>query len=66
MEINTDGTVELTFGFLKLLLKPHFELKTNKEGSKFPPGITTEGDKYFFTNEKGERQQLSVVTKNGS
>ena len=58
-------TVELTFGFLKLVLRPHFDIETKNDGAKYPPGITADGDKYYFTNDKGERQQLSVVTASG-
>ncbi|MDB3993574.1 hypothetical protein N9478_08810 [Gammaproteobacteria bacterium] len=63
--MNTNGTVELTFGFLKLELRPHFDIETKNDGAKYPPGITADGDKYYFTNDKGERQQLSVVTASG-
>ena len=64
MKVNTSGTMDLNFGGQKITLKPHFDIekdKTDDSGEKFPPGVKQVGVKFFFTNEKGETQELSVV-----
>ena len=56
--------INLNFGGQKITLKPHFDIekgKTDDSGEKFPPGVKQVGDKFFFTNENGETQELSVV-----
>ena len=62
LKINTSGTIDLTFGGQQLTLKPHFDIETKSDGTSYPAGVTQDGDKFYFTNEKGERQQLSVVS----
>ena len=65
VKVNTSGTMDLNFGGQKITLKPHFDIekdKTDASGEKFPPGVKQVGDKFFFTNENGETQELSVVT----
>ena len=62
LKINTSGTIDLTFGGQQLTLKPHFDIETKSDGTSYPTGVTQDGDKFYFTNEKGERQQLSVVS----
>ena len=65
VKVNTSGTMDLSFNGQPITLKPHFDIekgKTDDSGEKFPPGVKQVGDKFFFTNENGETQELSVVT----
>ena len=65
VKVNTSGTMDLNFNGQPITLKPHFDIekgKTDDSGEKFPPGVKQVGDKFFFTNENGETQELSVVT----
>jgi hypothetical protein len=62
VKIKTDGSLSLKLGGSDVVLKPHFKIETAPPGEDpYPPGIAQVGDKFYTTNKKGERQELSVA-----
>ena len=59
VEINTDGTVDLTYDGSSLILQPHFDVEIKEGGGKYLAGIVQDNGKFYFTNAKGERQQFN-------
>jgi hypothetical protein len=55
------GGLKLELDGVAVELAPHFDIQTAPPGEDpFPPGISSEGGKFYTTNKKGERQELSV------
>jgi len=62
IEINTDGTIDLTFEGNPLTLQPLFDVEQGTGTGQQTPMLMAEGDRFFFTNSNGDRQEFVLGT----
>ena len=62
VEFNTNGTVDVIFAEEDLTVIPLFDVVPGLSETKVTPSITEEGDKFFFTNSDGDKQQFLLGT----
>lgn len=57
-KFNTDGSIGLRFDGSDITLKPAFDIEPGSAGGKATPELIKDGDRFFFTNSSGDRQEF--------
>lgn len=62
VNINTDGTIEVTFDGEQLMLQPLFDIEPGTGNGDEAPMLMSEDGTFFFVNSNGDRQEFLVNT----
>ena len=60
VDFNTDGSIDLRFQGSDLILRPAFDIEPGTAAGTATPMLMQDGDKFFFTNSNGDRQEFFV------
>jgi hypothetical protein len=55
---DTHGSIGLRFDGSDITLKPAFDIEPGSVGGKTTPELIKDGDRFFFTNSSGDRQEF--------
>ncbi|HAJ76185.1 MAG TPA: hypothetical protein DCM64_06990 [Gammaproteobacteria bacterium] len=61
VEINTDGTIDVRFDGVDLVLRPLFDVTDGTAAGSADPTLTVEDGRFFFDNSNGDRQEFVAI-----
>ena len=62
VEINTDGSININYQGSDFTLIPLFDVEAGTADGTMAPSLTVEGDRFFFTNSNGDKQEFVLST----